>query len=321
METKYNYARVGAFVLLLSLTLISMIIWLTVGTRNVNFTRYKIITGESVSGLSLNSSVSYRGVDVGRTVDLRLNLEDPRFVIITVDIEEDIPIKEDTTAVLASRGITGLVSIELQGGTPGSKMLTPAEGEKYAVITNGPSLVQRLDNAFTQIASQLSELSESTSSFLSKENAAHVKSILNNTDKLTGELAASANDLKSTMADISNLIHDVQPQLSSILNSADKSLSGDNGVFVRLKASLAKIESTFDNYDRLASDLTQTSQSWNQFANSNDKRLREVIPNINNFIIEVESLVNSIQRIIDDTSRNPNMFIFGRPSARKGPGE
>lgn len=321
METKYNYARVGAFVLLLSLTLISMIIWLTVGTRNINFTRYKIITSESVSGLSRNSSVSYRGVDVGKTIDLRLNLEDPRFVIITVDIEEDVPIKEDTTAVLASRGITGLVSIELQGGTPGSKILVPKKGEKYAVITNGPSLVQRLDNAFTQIASQLSELSKSTSSFLSKENAAYVNSILNNTDKLTGELAASANDLKSTMADISNLVHEVQPQLTNILNSADKTLSGKNGFFERLQTSLSKIETTFDNYNRLATDLTQTSQSWNQFANTNDKRLREVIPNFNNFIIEVENLVNSIQGVIDDASRHPNMFIFGKPSPRKGPGE
>src|SRR5699024_10363126 len=109
MEHKFNYTIVGMFVLGFIACLIALIIWLTNGFEKVNTIEYRVVTNESVSGLSVNSPIDYRGVDVGKVASMELNHDDPRYVTIYLNIDVGTPIKNDTEAVLISRGIRGLV--------------------------------------------------------------------------------------------------------------------------------------------------------------------------------------------------------------------
>ncbi|GBU08910.1 hypothetical protein AwWohl_00480 [Gammaproteobacteria bacterium] len=321
MENKYNYTRVGVFVILLSLALVSVIVWLSIGTENKSYQHYQIITEETVSGLSLNSPVDYKGVEVGKVISLQLDLKDPRFVKIGVNIEDTIPIKTDTQAVLVARGITGLVSIELKGGTAEAASLLSVSKDDIPIIANGPSLAKRLDDAFNQIAGQLVVLNSNAALFLSIENAGSVTNILKNVEKITGDLAQSTGDFSVALNNISDLTNAIKNPLENILISADKSLSGVDGAFAHLKVGIDKFIETTDYYDKLAIDLSKTGTSWTKFANSNDRRLRETIPLLNSALAELQKTLHSIKSIADNASKNPNMFLFGKPTPKKGPGE
>ena len=117
MEPKVNYIVVGAFVLLLGFTVLGAIFWLGKTDYRGIYDRYDVYTRESVAGLSVDSTVKYRGVDVGRVKEVVLNPENPEEVRITLNIVGGTPVKTDTQAVLVTQGLTGLVTLNLTGGT------------------------------------------------------------------------------------------------------------------------------------------------------------------------------------------------------------
>ena len=76
MEPKVSSVVVGVFVVLLGTTVLAIVIWLGKTDYRGVYDRYYVFTRESVTGLSVDSSVKYRGVDVGRVKEVILNPKD-----------------------------------------------------------------------------------------------------------------------------------------------------------------------------------------------------------------------------------------------------
>ena len=140
MEPKVNYVVVGAFVLLLGAALLIGVLWLGKTDYRGVYDRYEASMRESVAGLSVDSTVKYRGVDVGRVKAIALNQSNPEEVLLTLDIVRGTPIKTDTIAVLETQGLTGLATINLTGGSRDAPPLQALPGQEYPVIRTGPSL-------------------------------------------------------------------------------------------------------------------------------------------------------------------------------------
>ena len=154
MEPKVNYFLVGSFVVILGAAMVIGLFWLgKTDYRGVN-DRYEAFMRESVAGLSVDSTVKYRGVDVGRVKDIALNQNNPEEVRLTLDIARGTPIKTDTIAVLETQGLTGLATINLTGGSREAPPLQAAPGHEYPVIKTGPSLFFRLDEAVSRLLSE-----------------------------------------------------------------------------------------------------------------------------------------------------------------------
>ena len=124
METKVNYMLVGGFVLVLGAALIAGLLWLASGGGfQKKYDLYLALVEESVAGLNLNAPVKYRGVDVGKVRDIRLDPHKPEQVRLLFAIERGTPIKQDTQAMLKTQGLTGIAYVELDGGSLASPPL------------------------------------------------------------------------------------------------------------------------------------------------------------------------------------------------------
>ena len=120
MDTKVNYAAVGAFVLLLCVALVAGILWLAVGFgHKKEIQMYLAIVNESVAGLNMDAPVKYLGVTVGKVKSIQLNPSQPEQVVLLFAIKKSTPIKVDTVAVLKTQGLTGIAYVELIGSTAG----------------------------------------------------------------------------------------------------------------------------------------------------------------------------------------------------------
>ena len=185
MNGKTNYVLIGVFVLLLTLTFISVILWLSAGGTGRVYKEYLVYMKESVSGLSRDNVVKYHGVDVGRVREIGLDPLRAGEVRLLLQIDEDTVLREDTVATLETQGLTGLAFINLTGGSAASPQLQARPGEKYPVIESRRSTWGRLDRAVEELVSNLIDVSKLLKVVLSEENKQSLTRTLAHLDNLT----------------------------------------------------------------------------------------------------------------------------------------
>ena len=146
METDKHYFLEGLFIIGFSVAAAFFFVWLAKSGQRDDVL-YRIHFTESVSGLTLGDPVKFRGVDVGTVKAMILDPDDPRRVQVDVRLRKEAPVKTDTKATLKLKGITGVVFIELNGGSAGAKTLLAAttEGQIPEIPSEKSGLTTILD--------------------------------------------------------------------------------------------------------------------------------------------------------------------------------
>lgn len=320
MEPKVNYFLVGSFVVVLGTAMVIALFWLgKTDYRGVN-DRYVAFMRESVAGLSVDSTVKYRGVDVGRVKDIALNQSNPEEVRLTLDIARGTPIKTDTIAVLQTQGLTGLATINLTGGSRDAPPLQALAGQDYPVIATGPSLFFRLDEAISRLLSDKGLTKLLTDMDAVAKGAAEILDEENRT-----ALKRTIKDL----ADVAQTVAEHKVQMEQGLNGA--ALSADNLVKVttslneQVPVLLQRINKSADALRTLTDELAKTSKAVGSVVNDSRPELeqfsRQTLPETGLLVTELRQLAGTLTRVARDLEREPNALVFGRPSSRRGPGE
>ncbi|HEX5545247.1 MAG TPA: MlaD family protein [Nitrospira sp.] len=320
MEPKVNYILVGSFVAFLGAAVLVAILWLGKTDYRGSYDRYEAYMRESVAGLSVDSTVKYRGVDVGRVKTIVLNPNNPEEVLLTLDIMRGTPIKTDTIAVLETQGLTGLATINLTGGSRDAPSLMAHEGQTYPVIKTGPSLFFRLDEAVSRL--------------LSEEGLAQLLVDLDTAAKGAAKVLDEDNRtmLKRTIKDLSDVAQTIaghKAQIEQSLNGAAR--SADN--LVRLTASLnaevptllAGINKSVAALGTATDELARTSKTVGAVVNEARPELqqftRRTLPEAGLLVTELRQLTGTLTRVARELEREPSTLVFGRKAPSRGPGE
>jgi phospholipid/cholesterol/gamma-HCH transport system substrate-binding protein len=308
IETKVNYAVVGAFVLLLATALIAGFLWLASGgSIQKKYDLYLAQIDESVAGLNLNAPVKFNGVDVGKVRKIQLDVANPQRVRLTFAIEEGTPVKQDTVAVLKTQGLTGIAYVELSGGAPDAPPLLAIAPELLPVIRTKPSLQARLENVLTNVAAKLDSTSNNLNAFLSAENGVALKSSLADLAILMRTLAARKDTLDAGIA-----------SGAKTLDNAARSTAQLGPLIERIGKSAEAVEKMGN-----AAALASTSAGETVASVGADVRRAsgETLPELQRLLGELSVLSGSLRRLIDQTERNPSGILFGRTPVPPGPGE
>jgi phospholipid/cholesterol/gamma-HCH transport system substrate-binding protein len=179
METDKHYFIEGLFIIGLSIAAAFFFVWLAKSGHRDDVL-YRIHFAESVSGLAQGDPVKFRGVDVGTVKAMMLDPDDPQRVQVDVRLRKDAPVKIDTKATLKLKGITGVVFIELNGGSAGAKMLLAATAEGQVpeipseksglttILDQLPKVIQKFSAIEDQTKKVVSDVAEVTGKI--KEN-------------------------------------------------------------------------------------------------------------------------------------------------------
>ena len=283
MEEKINFAVVGIFVLVLGVGLIGGVLWFGSGKyyRTV-YDTYLTYMDESVSGLNQNAPVSYLGVEVGRVQLIALAPGNVEQVQLTLAIRLGTPVKVDTVAVLQTQGLTGLAFVELTGGGRDSPALQKQADEEYPVIKAKPSLMRRLDSAITVLLINLNRASENFNDLMDENNRRAVKNTLADIEVLSRTLAARS------------------AAIDSGLNNAAR---------------------TMENTERLTRELAQAGANVNSTLENTRQFTSQTLPEVHKLVIELREMTRSLQHFSDQLQQNPNILLYGKPEAQRGPGE
>lgn len=152
MARETDKFKIGLFVIITISIMIILIVWLGATKYLQRHEYYVTYFDESVSGLDLGSSVSFRGVQVGQVSNIDI-APDGKLIEVQMKIRPGLYIPPDYYATLELRGITGLWVIKIDKIRP-SKLIKPVTYSfktSLPVIPSYPSGAVQLDVAFNRI--------------------------------------------------------------------------------------------------------------------------------------------------------------------------
>lgn len=304
MEEKVNYALVGLFVLVLGAALLGGVLWLSSGkSYGSAYDPYYVYMKESVTGLSLNSTVRYRGVEVGKVRKIALAPNNVEQVQLTLGILRGTPIKTDTVAILQTHGLTGLAYIELSGGTQQAALLQKQEGEDYPAIKSEPSLMRRLDSSVSGLLNNLNRAAESLNAVLDEQNRSSLKKILADLQTVTRTLAGRAPAIDSSLRDAAHTFNNTAKMSDDLPQLAQR------------------VQRSADAFGRMSERWEQAGSQAISAVGNTQQFTRETLPEIHQLVQELRDLTGSLRRVSDQLEQNPSSLLYGKPKAKRGPGE
>ncbi len=200
METRSNYVMVGAVTLAMLVGLLLFVVWIA-GLSNKATRCYDIYFAQGVSGLNKGSGVTFSGVPVGQIQEVSLLPRRPEFVWVRIEVDDETPVLQGTTAQIKGVGFTGVSEIQLGGAVKGARPITQPGPQGCPVIPASSGGLGALLNSAPELIDRIQRLTERLTELLSDENQNAISDILENVDRSTRVLAERAPDLADAIGD------------------------------------------------------------------------------------------------------------------------
>jgi phospholipid/cholesterol/gamma-HCH transport system substrate-binding protein len=292
METKANYVAVGAFVLICVIGLVVTLLWLAGAQYSQEYDYYQTIFKGSVSGLGKGTVTRYNGIEVGRVTDLTFDPHDPQSVIVTLQVQPHLNIREDSVASIASQGLTGGSYVEISGGTRDAPLLAARDDQPYPIIRSKQSTLAQLEQSAPEVVAKLDVAASRINDLLRDENRQALAHTLANLDTITTTLAARSGEIDATIRHANDAVANLE-----------KASSGFQPAIDHVNSTIDTANTTLKKYGKVADDA-------DTFING------EGLSQMSDLIGEMRRTVANLNQLSAQINKQPTVLLFG--DRRKG---
>jgi phospholipid/cholesterol/gamma-HCH transport system substrate-binding protein len=285
METKANYVAVGAFVLACVVGLVVTILWLAGAQYSQEYSYYQANFKGPVTGLGQGTVTRYNGIEVGRITNLEFDPADPQRVIVTLQVQPNLNIREDSVASIESQGFTGTSFVEISGGTANAPILVAKEGQRYPVIRTRQSTFAQLAQSAPETLAKLNVAASRINDLLNDDNRRAIAHVLANLDETTRMIALRSADIDATIA------------------NANKAMANLTEASNNLRPTLQQVDLTVRKYGVVAD-------------NANAFVTGDGLAQLSDLVGEMRQLVGNLYQFSEQLNRQPTKLLFG--DRRKG---
>ncbi|MEQ1560202.1 MAG: MlaD family protein [Methyloglobulus sp.] len=288
----------GLFLVILLTSTIGVIYWL--GNLERERDIYTVSTQASVSGLNPESTVFYRGIAVGKVLDIRFDPKNMGVILIGIEIDKNIVLSKGVYATLHLKGVTGLTQLELEDTGKITDKLPSGDDNIANRIPLMQSVTDRLLNSGDDLLKKADHLMLRLSSLLNEENEKNIVGILANLKTLSGKLESLQKSVDNALVGIPALTKDASKTLKHI-----DTLAGDLQSLSKEAKNLSKKVSTIADTGNVAgSQFVQTT-----------------LPKVNHLLADLQATTEQVKRIATTLENNPQSVLLGPEQQEPGPGE
>lgn len=299
MENKSHAFAAGLFALVLGVAAAFAVYWL--GGDKDETHDYVVVTKQNIGGLNPQAQVRYRGIRVGKVSDIRLDPDDYSNILITISVNEDVPLTRGTVAKLNYQGVTGLAHILLFETGKDMEPLVPND-DKPPRITMIPSLFDELGETGIATLRQARQLLVSANEMMSEENRRNLTATLANLEAASGHLKPALKNLDGTLVQARKLLDDQNiRKLSQVAGEVGPLLSD-------ARMLIAKMQSATDKLDVAIGDPSAGGTS-------------ALMPRLNELVTDFSLTSRQLSRVLRILEDSPQGLVFGAPAMPPGPGE
>ncbi len=304
MEKRLSYVVVGAFVIIITVSLFVFLFWLVkYGDKSIEHDYYNTYFKESVSGLNVESLVKLRGVEVGRVKKISINKDNSEEVAVLLEIIEGTPIKEDSYTVLDSQGITGLKYIELKGGNNRSKNLVTSK-DMISTIPSKKSVLSNLFDSSESITDKVDEILVKINGALNKKNIDNISEIIDNLSTSTAYIDNNKHKISLLLTQIDEFLEHTKKFENDLLPSIQK-------IGIMSDKAGAASDRTGEFFVNMQKELDKGEFSVGTIIEENLQILNETASSLRDLSVKLENTVDSLKESPSDLLYKSNEKILG----------
>ncbi|WP_155264346.1 MlaD family protein [Sphingomonas segetis] len=295
METRSNYVMVGAVTVALLVGTLLFIVWLA-GLSGKSTKCYDIYF-PAVGGIAKGSNVSFSGVPVGQVSKISLLPNRPEFVWVRIEVDQQTPVLQGTTAEIHSISLAGANEIQLNGAERGHPPITQVGPQGCPVVPASASGLSALLNSAPELLARIQRLTERLTELLSDKNQNAIADILENIDATTAVLRERAPEMADAIADVRIAARNAGIAANNIaaLSANTNRLVTDQGrpAVENLNKAIVSARQAADNLNAMISDARPGVQNFS----------KSTLPEANRLVRDLRDLSQSLEQVSDRINR------------------
>lgn len=287
MEDRSHALLAIAFLVALGGGAAALVLWIQAGSEEEKV--YEVMSPYSVSGLSPQSPVQYKGVRVGTVRKVELGRAGDTGVRIRFTVIAKTPVTRSTYAQVSTRGLTGMSYLSLNDSGEAAEPLESSE-EQPARIPMRRGWMQRLQHRAQALLEDADTVAKRLAKVLDEENRERVAATLERIDEAAARLVAME---EAAMPAVERL-----PEITA---EAERALTQSRRMV-----------------QRVSSETRSLARSANGMA---QQVSAETLPRLDALIRSASRTVEQIDALARELEQSPQSILFGAPPPEAGPGE
>lgn len=257
MERQINYTIIGAVFFIIITCMVIFILWIGhIGVNEDKYRTYHITTDEEIVGIGVNTSVKYKGINIGSVKTIGFEKDHLGMVKIVLLIDSSIPIRKDSVVIIDSQGLAGLPFLSLKQ----SDNFEFIKKDDEAVLGFSQNLMNKITSNVDEVAEEFLGVLKNLRDLTNPENIQNITSIIKSLDTLTKTLVQTKDNLDILSKNSNSLLlninrkfemgeYDLKKVLDPVVLELEMNLQNINKFFQKGSILLDKFDS--NPYDTL----------------------------------------------------------------------
>lgn len=313
METRANYALIGAFVLLATAAVLSFVLWLGSSQFNRDYQIYDIVFPGPVV-LEEGASVRYIGITVGEVESVRINRNDPSQVRARIRVDRSTPVKSDSTAIIDFAGITGVTFVQITAGSEEAGPLLPAPYQDIPVIPAGPTPLAALFDGGAEIVGKASVTIDQLSKVLTDDNIQAFSGTLGSIETIAGAMADQDTEILSQTL---STLEALESAGTSLTTASDSVSQTSDDLRTEIATLNAELKTLIAELNAATGEAQRTIQESREAIEAAGDLLAgpgsDALTDTGLAAQELRILMQRLDRVVRDMETNPQGLVLGRP--------
>jgi len=290
MDRRQNEVQVGVITIFALVVLVIGMMWMKDATVGRGVNRYQV-DFPTVEGLQVGDRIQVRGIRAGQVEGYEVL---DGFVRVSIQLDDEIQLREDAAVSLGTKGIVGEVVIEILPGE-GAPVAEGHifQGRTAASITGMTDAAGGALEEMRELAAGLNELVmdiRETGQVVETLAQAHTT-----LQRLDATMAENSDELAAVMTNLMAASGDLRELLAS--GDVDSAFGSAASAAARADSLLASLGTTSRRLDSIMAKLDEGGGSAAMLLNDPTLYLR------------ADSTMTSLQRLMDEMRRNPKKYF------------
>ena len=216
---------------------------------------------DDVAGLDVQSPVRVAGVRKGKVVSVETDPRDGK-AVVTLEVDDDVPLRENATARVANLGLLGEKYVELDPGTAEAPIV---QGQTITLRGSQPASIDDVTTQVSAIAEDVKAITTALRGVMAgPAGQQRLEDIVENVRIITAQtrelIAANRTNVDATMTNMRAITEHLRSQIPQLAASLDRAA---NAIGATVGENRGDVRQLVENIRGLSADLRVTADNLN----------------------------------------------------------